>query len=647
MPLAAVGIVAALVTNVGVAAGRLPSDLDAPGLEQAMAVAVIAWGIAGALIGSRRAENPIGLVLAGTSCLIGLAMIVDTVARANPGSWLEAANRDAQGYVVPMLLAAPLLLVLYPTGRPTSPRWNVVVWLLGISVTSALLGLGLAPEEDVAWSTAASVLATVAGVTGLSGSVLAVVSVVVRFRRSTGEERQQMRWLAFAALLLATAFVLLVVTSSEGDDSTLANGIAGYLFVLTIAVGLPAAIGVAIVRHGLWDIDVVIKKALVAVILTGLIVVPSLAIFALASALLTGVDNATLTLIGGVAIGAVAVPALRLARRIANRITFGRRATPYELMTTFGRRVSVSYSMQDVLPRLTQILAEGTGAASARVLLRVGSSSREVASTGDPEGEEHLVPVVHQGEELGALAVTFPPNEPMDREKRRVVGDLAAQTGPVLRNVRLIEELRASRQRLVAAQDEERRRIERNLHDGVQQQLVALNVQLGLLARVAGSDPAKAGEMATSLQARATEALDDLRDLARGIYPPLLADKGLAAALGAQARKAVVPTTVEADGAGRYPRDVEAAVYFCVLEALNNVAKYASASGASITLARWDGDLSFEVRDDGVGFDPQLTSGGTGVQGMADRLDAIGGALTIESALGEGTRVRGRIPVDA
>jgi len=211
--------------------------------------------------------------------------------------------------------------------------------------------------------------------------------------------------------------------------------------------------------------------------------------------------------------------------------------------------------------------------------------------------------------------------------------------------VRLIEELRASRQRLVAAQDEERRKIERNLHDGVQQQLVALNVQLALLGKTADRDPTKVPAMASMLQERATEALDDLRDLARGIYPPLLADQGLAAALQAQARKAAVPTTVASDGVGRYDRAIESAVYFCSLEALNNVAKYAGASSATIELAQDDGRLRFTVRDDGAGFDTGATAYGTGLQGMADRLDAIGGWIVVESVPGSGTVVSGNVPI--
>ena len=206
-----------------------------------------------------------------------------------------------------------------------------------------------------------------------------------------------------------------------------------------------------------------------------------------------------------------------------------------------------------------------------------------------------------------------------------------------------IGELRASRRRLVEAQDAERRKIERNLHDGAQQQLVALSIQLGLLEQSA-EDADFVRELTPQLRSVARAALDELRDLARGIYPPLLADQGLVPALEAQARRATVPVLIEADGIGRYPRDAEAAVYFCVLEALQNVAKYAHASRATVAMSCRGGNLEFSVADDGAGFDTAQARSGTGLQGMADRLAAIDGTLRIRAEPGLGTTVSGRLP---
>jgi signal transduction histidine kinase len=197
----------------------------------------------------------------------------------------------------------------------------------------------------------------------------------------------------------------------------------------------------------------------------------------------------------------------------------------------------------------------------------------------------------------------------------------------------------------VAAQDLERRKLERNIHDGAQQQLVALSVKLRLAATMLQRDPDRTATMLAELLDDSNRALEDLRDLARGIYPPLLADKGLAAALTAQAARSTVPTTVNADGVGRYPQDVEAAVYFSCLEALQNIAKYADATSASLTLRAAPGTLVFQVRDDGAGFDPATTGYGTGLVGIADRLAVLDGSLSVSSSPGQGTTITGSLPI--
>jgi signal transduction histidine kinase len=311
---------------------------------------------------------------------------------------------------------------------------------------------------------------------------------------------------------------------------------------------------------------------------------------------------------------------------------------------------------------MARILAEGTGAIGAIVWLRAGAELRPAASW--PEGHEPdivpiivrgelepldgrttAVPVRQQGELLGALSLTKPASETLNPTERKLVADLAAQAGLVLHNVRLIEDLRASRQRLVAAQDEERVRLERNLHDGAQQQLVALAVKQRLVESLLERDPAKARELMAEIQTQTTEALETLRDLARGIYPPILADRGLEAALESQIRRAAVPIELEADLLGRSPQEIETAVYFSCLEALQNVAKYANASRAVVRLSDEPGWITFTVADDGVGFEPARTSLGTGLLGIRDRVEALGGTLDIRSRPRSGTNVTGRLPV--
>jgi signal transduction histidine kinase len=227
------------------------------------------------------------------------------------------------------------------------------------------------------------------------------------------------------------------------------------------------------------------------------------------------------------------------------------------------------------------------------------------------------------------------------------VRDLASQAGLSLRNVQLVEDLRASQRRIVSAQDAERRRLERNIHDGAQQQLVALTVKMRLARSLASKDTEKAEAMLAQMETETHTALEDLRDLARGIYPPLLADKGLPAAIESQARKSGLRVSVSPDGVGRYAQEVEAAIYFSVLEGLQNVAKYADASSVEVSLSASNGFVLFDVHDDGQGFDPSRTGYGTGLQGMADRLSALGGSLAVESRPGAGTTISGKVPVQA
>jgi signal transduction histidine kinase len=207
------------------------------------------------------------------------------------------------------------------------------------------------------------------------------------------------------------------------------------------------------------------------------------------------------------------------------------------------------------------------------------------------------------------------------------------------------EEVRASRLRIIAAQNAERRRLERNLHDGAQQSLIALKIKLCLAADLAERDPAKAGELLHELESDAQHALESLRELARGLYPALLEQHGLAAALDAQARKAGIAVVVDATDVRRYAQETEAAVYFSCLEALQNAAKHAKASGLRLRLCERNGRLEVTITDDGVGFDPVSQPGTGGLQNITDRIEAAGGSVQIRSAPGKGTTLTGWVPV--
>jgi signal transduction histidine kinase len=470
-----------------------------------------------------------------------------------------------------------------------------------------------------------------------------------------------MRWLAYVVGVAAAWIVIMLpLALAFGENSPFA-GLFWLVATPLVALGIPISVGIAIVRYRLFDIDVVISKTIVYGALAAFITVVYVGVVVGVGQAAGSLSTPALSAVAAAIVAIAFQPLRRRVQRVANRFIYGKRATPYEALSGFSEHLAGMYGAQDLLVRMAQVLAEGTGATEARVWVAVGNELRPSARWPEdgpaagpvllsdgalPEipGTSRAVEVLQGGELLGALAVSKPPSDPLTPTEDRLLTDLAGQAGLVLRNVRLIEELRASRQRIVAAQDERARALERNIHDGAQQQLVALAVKLRLARSFAEKDPPKAGELLDALQTEAVEALENLRDLARGIYPPLLADQGLAAALGAQARKSAVPVSVEADGVGRYPQEVEAAVYFCALEALQNIAKYANASSATLRLSASNGDLRFEVVDDGAGFDPATTSHGSGLLGMADRLDAVGGRLSVRSVPGAGTTVVGSVP---
>jgi signal transduction histidine kinase len=661
-----VAFVGAFAFRIGQHEPFRPADLSEP-------IAYAAMGVVGLIVALHQPKNPIGWIY--LVVWIGAAGIFALVQEY--ANWVETSHATAPGEpiavwisnwawvpIFTLLLTYPFLL--FPDGHLPSPRWRPVAW--GIAITSALWTISFAlnggsdytnannehvrnPFAPASLAPAIDVVRIVLSFVMIGLAAATVASLVIRYRRSHGDEREQIRWLMLAGGVTVFWFLLPLNHGTGGW----ADSVQG--FVLTL---IPIAIGVAILKYHLYDIDLVLRKTLVFGVLAVFI---TLVYVAIVVGVGTAVGSSGNPVLSGVAAAVVALafqPVRRWGQRLANRLVYGKRATPYEILSEFSSRLGEAYDPEDVLPRMARILADGTGSKRADVWLYVGGELRSAASwpvTDEPTHEipaeplaPGFVPVRHRDELLGALSVQKASGESLTSNESKLVDDLAAQAGLVLRNVALteqlrmrLEELHASRQRLVGAQDEERRKIERNIHDGAQQQLVALAVKQRLAASLIGTNDERASAMLAELQIETNAALDDLRDLARGIYPPLLADRGLAAALDAQARKAALPVTVDADGIGRFPQDVEATVYFCTLEALNNVAKYADATHATVRLSNGNGELRFEVTDDGRGFDSASTGYGTGLQGMADRLAAVGGELTIRSAPGAGTTIAGTV----
>ncbi len=678
-----------LVARDSLAHGDLASQL-------ALAVSIVAYATLGALI-IRQTGNLIGWIMLGAGAaqaFLTIASIYAVIGIATfPGS-LPAAKQLgtlAECSFPAVVFTVAFMFLLFPTGTLPSRRWRPVAaagLALAALTTAGLVvhprlvaliapgGASLSYPNPLAAGDPGPVLRTVlvGTLNGFSAVFLpflvaTFISLAVRYRTGGRLLRQQVKWLA----LTAVGFTVCLLTALLG----LADGQAqlttvAYTAVQLIALfGIPAAMAIAILKHRLYDIDVIISRAVVY----GLLSAAATGVYA---GIVLGIgtfvghrSGPLLTIAAAVTIALLFQPLRHRAQLLANRLVYGQRATPYQALSDFAGDMAGQLDLTEAVDKMVSVLAGATGADRTEAWIRVGTELRLAAiwPHGSPlsaaitigaddslpafEGVSRAVAVRHGGELLGALSLQKPRNEPLTSTEDELMRHLASQAGLVLRNAALtaelratIDDLRASRRRLVETQDAERQKIERNLHDGAQQQLIALTIHLGLLEESA-DDPAAVRELVAAVKTGVRAALDDLRDLARGIYPPLLADQGLVPALQAQARKASLPVEIDADGIGRYPQDAEAAVYFCTLEALQNITKYASASRAKVGLSCSDDSLRFTVSDNGTGFDTATTRYGTGLQGMADRLAALGGALRVRSQPGHGTILSGELPLAA
>jgi signal transduction histidine kinase len=628
-------------------------------------VFALVFPFTGALVASRHPRNAVGWLMIGAPLFSILSEVTDVYARRalviSPGSWPagDVASWISAWAWGPLLGMAALLLLVLPNGRPASRRWTWLAYLaiavttlitVGFMATWPLRGVRLLGEtESLPGLPLLTKIATAAGFLIIPLFLAGVASIVFRFVRSRGEERQQLKWITLGA----------VVVGGESAISLVLGGLSPIADAITI-VPLAAAMAIAILKYRLYDIDVVINKTLVYGAMAAFITAVYVAIVVGIGRAIGSDRNIALSILATALVAVAFQPVRERVQRLANRLVYGKRATPYEVLSEFSGGMSHAVATEDLLPRMARIVAEGSGAARADVWLHVGAElvreatwpagngqTRVVAPVGEdrkPSDSDAAIPVRHQGELLGVIGVKKAAGEAMTPAELKLLEDLASQAGLVLRNVRLIEELRTSRQRLVTAQDEERRRLERDLHDGAQQRLVAISLALRMARGMVRPDAnPDLGPRIDQAAEQLTLALSELREFARGIHPAILTERGLVPALNSLAERSPVPATVEATAPERLPPQVEATAYFMVSEALANVGKYGNATGVQIRAKADEGSLFVEVIDDGVGgADPTR---GSGLRGLGDRVAAVDGTLEVHSPPGEGTRLTVRIPV--
>jgi len=632
--------------------------------------------LVGALIAAFRPSQPIGWLLLTMGIAFGVGTVLASGARyfyasaPTEGALMELTSNQLFKLV---FVGAAVVLLLFPTGRLPSPGWRWLLAALGglvaIAIAAELVTPGpiadylvaKPPANPLAVPALASPALSVGRVGFLLFAILvglAAGSLIVRYRGAASEQRLQLKWFALAsALWAATALAdgLFRAFLAAGRDWP---ELPFQVFYVLGATAMALGIGIAILRHRLFDVELVISRTVAFASLAALITL--FYVFAVAGlGTLFAAGSSSRLLLAVIATACVAAAFQPLRARLeqfARGLVYGPRAGPYETLAGFTERLQGIGQGEDIVPAMARTLALGTGCEAATVWVR--ERGQDVVAATWPAGQSiteasatRCVPVLYAGEELGRLAVRRHPGEQLGPTDERLMDRLALQAGLVLRNERLqhevgerLDELQASRQRLVVVQDEERRRLERDLHDGAQQDLVALRMKLGLARALAHTENSQVAPVLDELQADLGEALDSLRALARGVYPPLLEAEGLRPALAARARP--LPFTVDIQcGNRRYPREVEGALYFCCSEALQNVAKHAAATRVAIRVWNEAGSLLFEVKDDGRGASPSLLSKGSGLQHIRDRLDALGGCLDLDTAAGVGVSVRGRLPL--
>ncbi len=610
----------------------------------------------GALIVARHRSNAVGWLF----CSIALALALTNFgteygrhALRHPGSlpagrWLAWVGSWATVGTAP--LAGTVLLLLFPTGRLPSRRWRPVLWFSIASLVALTVSLMLTRESLVSVTSLdnpAGVLPKQVGMVGgllIPAVVLSCASLVARYRAAAGDERQQLRWMAAAG-------VFFLVSVGVGLTYDAVTGQARGWPMLIGAAALVVAAGTAVMRHRLYDLDLVVNRSLVYGSLTAVVLAGSVGIVAGLGALIGSRLGASLI---ATALVAVAVQPLRarLQRRV-DRLMYGDRHDPYRALARLGERLGRALDPAAVLPSIVESVSEGLRVPYAAIEL----DGRVVARHGRSRGGDPVrLPLAYRGVALGQLVVApRAASEPLSTADLRLLGDLARHAGVAVHAVRLTYDLRRSRERLVNAREEERRRLRRDLHDGLGPTLAGIALEIEAALALLERDPSEARTLLSGVKDEAQHAIADIRRIAHDLRPPSLDELGLVAALREHAARLGVtpPGGTHLDVAVEAPADlpvlpaaVEVAAYRIALEALTNVSRHARATRCVVELSL-NGSLELEIRDDGCGLAPAVP-GGIGIISMRERAEELGGSLLVAAAAsGPGTIVRASLPVES
>jgi signal transduction histidine kinase len=689
------------LTGEVIAAGT-PGERPGTGFAVLTGVLSLAFPTVGALIASRLPANPIGWLFCGMGLLYTAGRFTGAYADyalnenfAFPGgeyvAWFSSCLWFAS------LTLGVFLVLLFPDGHLPSRWWRLVAWAAILGVALAVLGFGFMPDYLIVTHPYVENPFGIISVIGgglttyelfgasrflgmtllLASSLAALFSVILRLHHTRGNERQQIKWFLFAAVPLTVFLGLfelsLIITNLTYDFLTydFLNRIADIVscrcpsqfagpalkavqFVAVLALlFVPIVTYIAILRYRLYDIDVVINRTLVYGSLSACVVlIYVLAVIAL-GALFQAQGNIAVSLLATGLVAVLFQPLRSRLQRGVNRLMYGERDDPYAVISRLGKRFEAALAPETVLPTIVGIVREALKLPYAAIALpHDGNDFEIVAASGEePPADPLVLPLSYGGESVGELLLApRAPGETFSAADRRLLDGLAGHAGVAVHGVRVMADLRRSRERLVLAREEERRRLRRDLHDELAPTLAALGLDAATVGELIPTDPKEAAFANEKLRSAIRATVGDVRRLVYDLRPPALDELGLVEAMRQRASRLGVGdegflATVEApDELPPLPAAVEVAAYRIVQEALTNVSRHARASACTVRLACADGRaLTIEITDDGVGL-PDTPEGGVGLSSMRERAAELGGECEIVRSWPSGTRVFARLP---
>lgn len=657
-----IGLRASAGALFAVTLGMLIADIvltGAPPGEVAVALWLFVTAAVATLVLWLRGSNRVAWLMLGavgvaTSWLLLMTLTAQAVEAGELEGFAQITGWLAQWVGVPPAGAFIFVFLLFPAGRLPGPRWRWVVVTAAVGVGLVTISLAFSPgplegrpemENPLGISGMAGFLA---GLEDIGSALVAVsaaatfASLIVRWRRSEGDQRHQVKWVLFGAALLALGVLFASVAEGALNE-------ASFVALLIGLFAIPVTFGIALLRYRLFDIDIVINRTIVYLALTAAIVVTYILLVGAMGSLFQQRVGLGPALVATAVVAVLFQPLRQMLQRIVDRAMFGERRDPYAALSRLGERLDATIVPEDVLPAIVQTLAGSLKLPYVAIEVEREGGHEVVAGTGAAEEVTHDLPLNYQGQRVGRLVISERRGDPLSGGDRRLLEDLARQAGAAVHTVALTDALRRSRDESVSAREEERRRLRRDLHDGLGPELAGITLGLAAARNLKDRDPDTADALFARLQDQTDSASRSVRTIVGGLRDGALDELGLVEALRQKLETLGTGSGVDIDFVGpmdlpSIPAAVEVAALRIALEAATNVVRHADANRCWVRL-QVNGELTVEVVDDGRGIGSSPRSG-VGLSSMAERAAEVGGTFEVGSRSGGGTRVRACLPLD-